>query len=106
MVAKEKAVLLEEFGPKPVLAIVTQCVTLAVFSPRGVLRNDIECELDDGGQPLAGVLLDVARRVFLLQGLDLMGQTLNLGDEQRVHKNRPAMNAPNFLDSYSAIYVY
>lgn len=59
VIAEEQPVLLEELRPEPMLVIVAKGVALAVFRPRGVLRNDVERQLGNRRQPLAGVLLQV-----------------------------------------------
>jgi len=92
VVAEEQSVLLEELGPEPVLVIVTERPTLAVLRSRRILRDDIERQLGDRGQPLAGVLFYVPGRVLLLQGLDLPHQRFNLRQEQWMGEDRPAMN--------------
>lgn len=51
-----QSVLLEELSPEPVLVIVTWRPTLAVLRSRRILRDDIERQFGDCGQPLNGVL--------------------------------------------------
>ncbi len=92
VVAEEQSVLLEELGPEPVLVIVTERPTLAVLRSRRILRDDIERQFGDRGQPLAGVLFYVPGRVLLLQGLDLPRQRFDLRQEQWMGEDRPAMN--------------
>ena len=92
VVAEEQAVLLKEFGAEPVFVFVTERAPLAVFWPRGVLRDGVKGQFDDGRQPFGGVLFDVARWVFLLEHRHLVGQGIQLRQEQRVGKYRPAVN--------------
>lgn len=92
VVAKEQAVLLEELGAQPMLVVAAERVASAVLRPHWVLRDDVERQLGDCRQSLAGVLPYVPDRVFLLEGLDLLHQCFNLCEEQRVGENRPAVN--------------
>ena len=92
VIAKEQTVLLEKFRPEPVLVVVAQGTALTVFRARRVLGDDVECQFCDGRQPFAGILFYIAMRVFLLQSLDLLHQHFHLCEEQRMSKNRPAVN--------------
>src|SRR5690606_16496412 len=92
VVAEEQPVLLEEPGPKPVLVLITKGVALPIFGPRRILRDHIERQLGNCRQSLAGVLLYVPDLVFSFEGLGLLGQRFKLRQEQRVRKNRPAVN--------------
>ena len=74
------------------LVIVAKGAALAVFGPRGILRDDVERQLSDRGQPLAGVLLHVPDRILVLERIDLPGQCFKLREEQWMSENRPAMN--------------
>ncbi len=53
---------------------VVKSTELKVLWPHGVLWNDIEGQFDHRRQSLAGVLLHVPARVFLLQSPDLLCQ--------------------------------
>lgn len=91
MVTKKQAVLLEEFGAEPVLAIISQCCALTVFRSRRILRDDLKCQFVDGGQAFGRVLVDVSAGVFLLQRGYLGGQDFKRIEEKRVSENRPAI---------------
>ncbi len=71
VVAEEQSVLLEELRPEPVLVIVAERAALPVFRSSRILRDDIEGQLRDRRQLLAGVFLHVPDGVFLFKGLDL-----------------------------------
>lgn len=58
--------------PEPVLVVVAEGIALSVFGACRILRDDAECQLRDGRQSLAGVLLHVLGRVLFLQRLDLL----------------------------------
>src|SRR5690606_28827430 len=57
VVAEEQPVLLEELRPEPVLMIITKGAALTILRPRRILRDDVEGQLRDGRQSLAGVFL-------------------------------------------------
>ena len=92
VVPKKQPVLLKKFGAKPVFPIIAQRAPLSVFSPGGVLRDDIKGQAGNSGQSLGGVLLDVASRILFLECLDLLHQGFDLRHEQRVRKHRPAVD--------------
>src|SRR5690606_4136277 len=77
---------------EPMLMIIAEGAALAILRPRRILRDDVEGQLRDGRQSLAGVFLHIPEPVLLLQGLDLLRQCLNLREEQRVGEDRPSMN--------------
>lgn len=71
------------------LVFVTKGAALAVLRPRRVLRNDIERQLGNGCQPLAGILFHVPDWVLLFEGLDLLYQRLKLCKEQWGDEDHP-----------------
>jgi len=89
---EEQPVLLEEFGPEPVLVFVAKRVALPVFGPCRVLGDRIERQVDDGREPLGGILFCIALRVFCAQAGYLLEQFLVLVKKKRMRKDRPAMD--------------
>jgi len=50
--SEEQAILLEEFGAKPVFMFFSKCFTLAIFSSARVLRDYFEGKFIDCGKTL------------------------------------------------------
>ena len=84
--------LLKKFSPEPIFVLSTQGVALAVLRASGVLGNGVKRQLDDGAQALAGVFVDIAHRVFALEGFNMLRKRLNLRQKQGVGKQAPTMH--------------
>lgn len=92
VVTKKQAVLLEKLGAKPVFVVAAKGVALPIFGARRVLWNHLKRELDDRCQPLAGVFLGVVAWVFLFKCFNLLCERFNLGQEQGMSEDRPAIH--------------
>src|SRR5690606_22520937 len=78
MVSKEQSVLLEEFGPEPMLVLVSQRSTLPIFRPSRILRDNLERQFRDSGQALRGIASMVPVRIFAFQCSNLLLKTFQL----------------------------
>ena len=78
VVAKKQSVLLKKLCKEPALVFVAESVSLSIFCPCRVLRDDIESELGDRRQSLAGGFLRISNGVFLPEGIYLLSKSFNL----------------------------
>ncbi len=91
VVAEEEAVLLEEFGTKPMFVGGAECGALAVFFAARVLRDDVKHERFNGGEALGGIFLFVVFGMFGLELFYLLAQAFQLLGKQGVKVKLPAV---------------
>ncbi len=92
VVAEVEPVLLEELGPAPMDVCAAERVALTVDGGGRVMRDILEGQLQNCGEPLGAVLLIVGLRVLELGPLHVGNHGLDLVEEQRVEHDRPPVD--------------
>ena len=84
----EQPILLEEFRPEPVLAVIAECAALPEGRGTRICRYGLGHQLEDGGQPFRGIFLAPGLGIARLTRLDLFKSALQAGPERAdAHKS-------------------
>ncbi|MNG15124.1 hypothetical protein D3C84_989300 [compost metagenome] len=83
---------MEKLGAEPMLVLLAQGSTLAILWTTRILRDDLECQFQNGRKALAGILPYVTFWILPAQGFYLLGQPLDLLKKQRMGKYSPAVD--------------
>src|SRR6056297_2767202 len=87
----EQPILLEEFRPEPVLAVIPERAALPVGGGTRFCRYGLGDQLEDGGQPFRGIFLAPGLWIACLTRLKLLDQPFELVQKERMRINRPSV---------------
>ena len=87
----EQPILLEEFRPEPVLAVIAECAALPEGGGTRICRYSLGDQLEDGCQPFRGVFLTPGLWIAYLTRFNLLDQPFELVQKERMRINGPSV---------------
>src|SRR6056297_3771934 len=87
----EQPILLEEFRPEPVLAVIPERAALPVGQGTQICRYGLGDQLEDGGQPFRRVFLTPYLWIACLTRFNFLDQPFELVQKERMRINRPSV---------------
>src|SRR6056297_2381708 len=87
----EQPILLEEFRPEPVFAVIAECTALPEGGGTRICRYGLGDQLEDGGQPFRGIFLAPSLRIACLTRFNFLDQPFELVQKERMRINRPSV---------------
>src|SRR6056297_2601792 len=97
----EQPILLEEFRPEPVLAVIAECAALPEGGGTRICRYGLGDQLEDGGQPFRRVFLVPGLGIASLTRLYLLDQPFELVQKEWVRINRPSIHDKGRLGGHA-----